>query len=355
MGLITYDRAAETIAPLVQEQPDSPAFKRLLLSAEREAWMSGKWWGMYKEYFIRTVDNYLTLPGDVSTIIGINVDNVPQVVSSRWFQFHKNGPGTLDECKQCCPNCNWSDNVMDMGEVPTFRDLEFEPIAVVSQGCEEAGTQVTISGLGEDCKPVYTFTKKPTHAIPEPANSVCTVRKGDDPVVTTYGESIDVFHDRMSVTRAFWTSVVSITKPVTRTPVDVYAVKKCGEMDLVARLEPHQTSSCLRRYRLPDTCSGTTNGACVHVVAKVAEPQAISGGNQPMITPSMNALTDLVISADFSLNKKNLQQSEAYRAKGIRSLDEQLNEKRGDTVNTIQVVGPEVECHKLYQFGQEYY
>ena len=351
MSAITYERAARDIAADVDLRPESKEIKRLILDAERAAWQSGKWWGMYREFFINAVDNYLTLPSEVGTIIGININNCPAVVASRWFQFHQNGPGTLDECKQNNPNCMWTDRVVDMGEVAVFRDPQFEPVAVVSAGCEEPGTNITVSGHGEDCEPVYNFIKKNNDALIPAANTLCRVKERKDEIVTRYGEDIEVRHDQVTVSQTFWTSIVRIEKPVTRTPVEIYLVKKDGNMDLVARMAPHETSSCLRRYRLPDQCSGCR---AVHVVAKVAEPQDISGGNQPLITPSFDALKNLVISADFAYRKRDLQQAEAYRSRAIRSLDEHLTEKRGDTVGSLQVVGPEVECHDQYQFGQDH-
>ncbi len=65
-----------------------------------------------------------TLPRDVGTVLGINVDGQPTLIRDQWFQYHINGPGIGD-----CSCQGYSD---ELGQFCTYKDPS-EPSYLIAQ------------------------------------------------------------------------------------------------------------------------------------------------------------------------------------------------------------------------------
>ena len=345
---ITYREAADAIHRYVQMNPDSENLRDLLLAADQAIWSSGKWWGLHREFFSRVVSGAFAMPSSLGHIVAINVNDAPVNLRGRFFQFHQNGPGTIDACMRCCEGPVCVDVALDLGECPLFFPIHNEKLYFRSNGAEMPDARVRIDGTDLRGNQVYTYERKVTDR-----NSGTTIfceatveEAFDDTVETIYGERLPIKTNQVTGTCHIWGSVGSVTKSVTRSAVDFFVIRD-NHLVHVLTMQPHEIRSAIRRYRLPSDCRCTS---CVHVIAKVAEPKVIAHDTQPMVAPSMEALRLLAISKDFELNKKKPKQSEEYRLLAIRNLDEHLAETRGYTPTSIQAVGPEFEDQGTYVF-----
>jgi hypothetical protein len=81
---------------------------------------------------------YLTLPRYVDVPVQINISGEPAEMKNKWFEFHLNGPGSNMQVLT-----GWA----DMGEVVTFRDVNF-PIQLIAVPdlTSDNGTVITVFG-----------------------------------------------------------------------------------------------------------------------------------------------------------------------------------------------------------------
>ena len=310
-----------------------------------EIWKQGRYHGMIKEFYVNTkVDEcgrkYITSPNGHNVLLGVNLNTKPTRINNNWFQFHRNGSGSWDSDK------NWKGigGVMDMGPSPVIEQprarneistSENDPvyIAVRSRGIEDAGIVVTINGenrLGEDH---YTFTPiVETPFIRTLKNPIdTTIAKAD----VTYGAQYKLTNKFTLFENVFWSRINSISKPVTRHPVDVYAVHDTGETYLLATLAPHQRNSSYRNYLIPD--DECCNAQCVHALFKMSEPESIEYPTQLMVTDNITALMDMMIGMDYKYYKKDLPNAAIYILSSVRALEDATRENQSNHESQIQV------------------
>jgi hypothetical protein len=355
MPIITVKEAIDLAADKVGKSGSQNRSEILFLldRAQETAWNRGMWWGFYREVKLKVWGDHIVMPQDFGVLYAINVNGRPTIPRNRWYEFHQNGHGSIEDCLGD-KRCNWVRSVVDMGE----QAVPFQPcgkkLHVRSRGCEEAGKFVVVNGRDHNDDEIYTYYAKEEassgsscascdgrcYTKDEVANGAVTEYE------TQYGERIPIKNEKIVETRTYFSHIESITKPVTQSPVDIW-VTDGDSSELLVTMAPHQTTTSFRKYRLPDTCD---NCRCVHVLGKINEPQPLSYDSQPLIIQSRAALINLVISADYEFNKRMPTEADAFLERGLKALDLNLAEKTGPRNLPLQIVTPDLGTREDYEF-----
>ena len=251
--MITYGEAAEAIGRYVGQLPDSQELKELILAAEQAIWSSGKWWGLHREYDIQVIGQTFALPSELGHIVAINVNDSPVDLGGRYYQFHKNGPGTVHDAFRCTDGAKCVQHAIDLGEFPTYRPVEFEKLIIRSHGHEDKGTHVVVNGVDHKGEQVYTYEKKvtdPNTLLQSTCAASAEEAAADDQVSTIYGEKVYLRPDQLTRTCNIFRKVTGISKSPTKTPVDFFIEQtdsngnKC--LVHVLTMQPHEVTSSIR-------------------------------------------------------------------------------------------------------------
>ncbi len=169
-----------------------------------------------------------TLPRDVGTVLGMNVNGRPTLIHDQWFQYHINGPGSLD-----CPPCNTS---YELGQFVTWRDPS-APSYLVAEVTSAADNnkRLRVYALDVDGKKIYT---------PGPN---CTLEEGFL-VPTVFG-----FSGRNPEAPPL-SSIYRVDKETTRDFVRLIAVNASdgSAQTQIGCYEPDETLPSYRRIRVPN-------------------------------------------------------------------------------------------------------
>lgn len=94
-------------------------------------------------------DGHVTLPAEVSVVLGINQGGNPTLMRDQWFQYHANGPGTTAYAAW-----NYTDV---LGEYCTYRDPS-APVALVAEveSPKDSNKPLRVFGWDVDGKRIYT-------------------------------------------------------------------------------------------------------------------------------------------------------------------------------------------------------
>lgn len=351
-------QAAEYIAPFIKSNwpKDRDKLFRILSLVHSRAWKEGKWYGMTREYTVPVLENNtLITPPGYNVLLKINLDAKPTIIRDKYFQFHRNGTGSISEC---CGK-NWCGDVHDLGPEPVLFqpyqipscicDDQTKPciqLAFKSLGCENDDVSITVTGFypnelnpkekGEACpkERVYTYKKETSPGKTE----ICGCRKdtpakeGKKPV---NGATVKP-DENLQLLDLYWGEIESIKKTTSRNPIEVYAVYGDNKVRLIARLEPWQTEAHYRRYHLPDSCSTP----CVHGLFKISQPERILDDSQLMLISDDEALLLLAKGIHMTYYESEDVDGERYILRGIKALDDQLRENASNADIPIQVSGP---------------
>lgn len=354
----TAEKAAKLIAKYVgYKYPDNKEelFEILTLVNDR-IWNEGSWWGMTAEFYVSTRkgpnnENYIVCPPNYDILKAVNVNGNPVLPRDRWFQFHKNGSGTID--KSCG---NWTESVVDLGEYPTINDIfqctnDARPDKILIGATltgEETSTNppklVRVQGEWDRGGEVYTYERESF-----PANKIefLNEEQGFHPV---FGAKIALNNKLRFIENIWWKKITNITKDVTVNPVEVYAIHNDENktLQLIAVMGPHQTYARHRRYLVPDdacikSCNCSNSCSCppvVHGMFKISEPEEIVYDTQTIYTRSREALISLAIGVSEMFNKKKPENSIPFTLNGIKALEDNNRENQSDDIFPIQVTGP---------------
>lgn len=83
----------------------------------------------------------ITLPKDIDTPLAVNIDGRPMFFRNKWFEFHLNGAGSMQET-----GWTWD----DVGQVPIFQDiLQPSTLVAIAQLQNDLGTVIQIFGYDQ--------------------------------------------------------------------------------------------------------------------------------------------------------------------------------------------------------------
>lgn len=174
----------------------------------------------------------ITLPRDVGTVLGINVNAKPTLIQDQWFQYHINGPGS-QSCVPCGPNS------YEMGEVCTFRDIS-QPAYLSAEitSAADNNKKLRVYALDEEGRKIFS---------PGPDGKLYEGFL----VPTIFG-----FSQRAPGIPAA-SRIYRVSKEATRDYVRLFAVNASdgAPQTLIGQYEPDETEARYRRIRVPNKSS----------------------------------------------------------------------------------------------------
>lgn len=94
------------------------------------------------------VDQCISLPREVDTVLALNMNGLPALGKNPLFQFHLNGPGSFDRDIE-----SWT----DVGNFPTYRDLPCPgKLIAFLDSPEDAGKKFQVFGFDDQNRPLRT-------------------------------------------------------------------------------------------------------------------------------------------------------------------------------------------------------
>lgn len=312
--------------------------------ANHEIWKQGRWHGMIKEFYVNTRldsdgNRFITSPNGYNILLGVNLDSRPTRITNHWFQFHRNGNGSVSKGS----GWNFTGSVMDMGkspviEQPRYRSLiesgKQDPVYLLvrSRGQEDEKANVIISGENNG-QTHYSYNNAAKNNIVRSLNN--TNESQIIQVEPKYGVEFKLTNKFLLCDNISWTHITSIQKTITNNPVDVYAVHDSGESYLIATLAPHQRETNYRNYMLPrEQCK---DFQCVHAMFKMSEPDGIEFPTQQMVTDNVTALIDMMMGMDLKYFKKDLNAASIYILSAVKALEDSTRENMSNHQTSIQV------------------
>lgn len=313
---------------------DTEVFKILKMSVNK-AWQEGKWLGMTAEYFCKIhIDAsgipYILAPQSHPILLAYNQDGRPGTIRDPYFSFHRNGNGSVKDS----PGCRWNKDVHDIGYIPTLiqNDLDWScgvMIGVRALGLASEDEKVYIDGDQIDGTQVFTYQKK---EFGNPCG--CAYREDDGSVETIRGVSIPVRSNEFTYFNNIkFSSVRSIVKTNTRTPIEVIAIDKNGKGFLLSRMEPNQKFSRYRKYIVPKGCVGSS----IHGIFKIGQQDDITTYNDPIIISNEEALISFCLGVHHLYHKQDQNLGASYVLNGISVLEKEKREEESPSESPVQV------------------
>lgn len=201
-------------------------------------------------YNFRVYGGTITLPAPYERILYLKVNDTPIPMQSPWFEFVGYGPSLINEA-----NTNGTDG----NQVNGLRGLE----GVLDRDNVLLFRDIPDPSLGE------TYTLRLETQVDESVDSVLPdsviIMGTDDNDVQLRSGSGGVYHDGITFdwvqgsgstqyaeSAQVFKTVTAAIKPVTRMPINVYAVPVGGgDNILVGQWGPNDTKPAYRRYRIP--------------------------------------------------------------------------------------------------------
>ncbi len=251
-------------------------------------------------------DGCVTLPADVGTVLGINNAGYPTLIRDQWFQFHANGPGSLD-----CQPWNYTD---ELGQVCTFKDPS-APVRLVAvvENAADSNSELRVFGWDEDGKRIYTDN---ADGVPQDGFIVPTV----------YGFSIPSPAINTVITR-----IDRIQKQQTNGFVKLIAVDATtlASHTMIGYYLPWETVPSYRRIRVPDR-----DWVRIKYRRKDVE---VRGEIDWINIDNREALLLLLKAVKFRLDNQ-IEQAKAYEMEGMRLLSNEAETLRPPATNNPQII-----------------
>lgn len=325
---------AEKVAPEIQMSypNDQDRIFSYLSLVQNKIWNSGLFHGSTSFFYVN-LDQYgnIITPHGYNVLLGCNVGFRPIRISSQYSLFHANG-----NAEKAILDRNFSQEVTYLGESPVMIQID-DPwlkycnsfISVVGSSCESRKF-TDVSALDVNGNPIYTYikqTKKSSRLVvcgEESVEKYVDVREGVRYSITAKPQC----HKNIIVSR-----ITSIVKDPTLGPVSYY-LHYNGLSKLIARLEPFETRSEYKRYKVSGKCVQNNQ---VLGLFKQSKPLDIVSDSQKFISTNMEAI--ILIAKGFyqKIDKNDSQGGESFIQDGIRALREELRGHRVNTVEQIQV------------------
>jgi len=339
--MITAKYAGEKVAKYISATfPDDKdrVYDTLVLACNR-AWQEGKWLGMTKEFHIKSQidDNgnrYFIAPPGFKTLLAINVDNKKRDLHSGYFQFHKNGNGSIDVRQ----GCNWFQDVLDCGTQPTMVQLNFKlPFKIAFRSTaafEREDASISIQGTTVNNSKFVTYSK--VIAAANSCGCKATAISSDSEVIATLGCNFPITTNFTYIDNVEFKDIASIRKTFTNGDVEIIAIPESGCGFKIADLAPWETFSEYRRYLVPDKCG------CKQVIHGLfkCDPQAdICFDDQLLIIDNVEALISLVKGMYALYDTDESDKASVYISNGIGILEKNKRETEVAENFPVQVDG----------------
>jgi len=343
--------AGSLVAKFIDKQwpIDKESVYEVLRMGCNKAWQEGKWLGMTAEFFVPIhVDGngqkYILAPVTHPILLALNSSCRTMTIRDEMFMFHKNGYGDVKNYPGCC----WNQDVYDLGAIPFYNKNNINFRCGVKIGVRALGTpggceKVWINGSYTDGEKVYSYqnsTLGNTTGCSANLNTIDTISGVEIPVTSG-------FH---YINNVSFSEITSITKTVTRTPIEVIVISCSNEAHKIARLEPNQRFSSYRKYLVPnDLC----HCQCLHGLFKIAQQDKIVNPTDSIMISNEEALIALAKGIHNLYYVEQHDKGMAFIAQGINALEKEKREEESPDEFPIQVDG--TSCHDLAEALKYYH
>ena len=291
-NLSVADARVDLFEYVTPEDQNSTKFLRYLNQTRERVINSGKWKGTtFKVNFNMGTRDYLTLPRDAESLLGLHVNKSIQGIQSRWYEYLVSGP---HELPSPMPNIgsaiDLGDNFVTTVDITTAGKLRFK---IISE--DDADVEVKVYGKSDEFgSDVYSSDG-------------------------TLGETVTLDTDPVDTTADFY-QITSFIKPVTTGVVQVYVVN--GDVEtLLAEYAPGETRPQYRRYRLANTTQVVTGLCKLKYLPLVAE-------DEPVVPANIGALKMGILALVYE-DANDPSSADAYWGRCYNLLTQQLKENRG--------------------------
>lgn len=223
-----------------------PRFVTLLNDAQQQLSEMGKWWGTFKRMRVCILENCITWPRQVATVLGFNVCRYSIPIRNSWYEFQENVVAPGVGCEDCCYDQN---QLLPRNRVQSFRDIPtYGKIRLYSSAVDN-DAQVLLQGVDPNDVPIRTL------------------------VDTDYidGEYVTLAQPYAETTFSFkYPGLSGVQKPITQQRVLAYFVDPVtSDETLMARWEPSEENpDYIRNYlpNVPELCEDDTSENCAPCV-----------------------------------------------------------------------------------------
>lgn len=332
------DEAGKLVAKFVEKQwpNDREDVWDIIRLGVNKAWQDGKWLGMTAEFFVpilKDINNqsYIVAPQSHPILLALNGEFLGMNIRDKHFMFHKNGYGDVRDH----PGCTWNQDVYDIGSTPYLNknNINFADggvrIGVRSIGVAGEDEYVYVNGTYRDGKQVYTYSSSNYGKCVG-----CSVTSEN--IDTINGIRIPITADFNYVDNICFGEISSITKTITRTPVEIIAIDRDNNAYPISYLAPNQRSSKYRKYLVPNDLCGRT---CLHGIFKIAQQEKIVNPSDSIMISNDEALIALAKGIHNMYYKDQQEVGASYILQALSVLDKEKREEESPNEFPIQVVG----------------
>lgn len=328
-------KAGEIISKFIERRwpSDKKEVYEILRLGINKAWSEGKWLGMTKEFYVNVLQdgfgqNYFIAPQSHNVLLAINILGKPTPIRDNYFMFHRNGNGDVKDSA----GCQWNQDIYDLGVLPYVdkNNIISSGIKVGIRSIGHAGQdeKVYINGKYESGNSIYTYKKSDL-------GNCCGCSVKEDSIDVINGIELSVkSNEFVYVNNITLTDITSISKTITRSPIEVIAIDEFNNGHLLARIDPHVTIPKYRKYLVPNSLCGR---ACLHAIFKIGQQETIISDTDWLMISNEEALISLAKSIHNIYYKENHELGASYFLQAITALAKEKKEEEANTEFPIQV------------------
>lgn len=331
------ETAGKLIAPFVDclwPADREKIYQILRLSCNR-AWQEGKWLGMTSEFFLPVIRDhcgqpYIVAPVSHPILLAINMLGRQGItIRDQYFMFHRNGYGDIRNGDQC----QWNQDVYDVEQYVPYvnkNNINFSNgvrVGVRALGPVAEGEKIFINGTYMDGNSVYTYKKN------EGFES-CGCQIDKDQIDTIKGVEIKIENKFNYISNVCFSTISSIVKTPTISPVEVIVIDDSGQPNMISRLEPNQRTSKYRKYLVPEPFCGKD---VIHGLFKMAQQDLITSDTDSIMISNEEALIALAKGINNIYYKEQMDMGAAFIFNAIGILEKEKREEEAPSHSPIQV------------------
>lgn len=321
MNRITLGSIRATIAEVMNVCADSDKIPAKVNEAQERLMAKGKWVGTTVAYRIcaNSSSSCFAWPRQIETIEAWALCSNPGVVRNKWYEFSDQGPGLLKESD------NWFRTLEDKDPVCCFSEIDTNTLTkriyVTTTVPETAGLRILLQGYDQNAQWIRTIDSETGEYVD--------------------GEYVDLVNARTTVN--YFTKLTGVQKPITKGNI-VLSQQEFTTLTVekvLAQYEPDETLPIYRQSFIPGmqningcgcACSDDDEESCtskyITVIAKLRHiPVRLD--TDWLVLGSVGALK-LMVMAILKENRNLFQESMAYEARAIQTLQDELSSFEGD-------------------------
>jgi len=329
------DYAGKLVAKFIDKQypTDRESIFEILRMGVNKAWQEGKWLGMTAEFYVNiqtdsTGQKYFIAPQSHPILLAINGISQGISIRDKYFMFHRNGYGDIRNRD----GCRWSEDVYDLGSTALINTdhIDFSEgviVGVRATGLVGEDEFVNINGTYQDGNQVYTYENAQL-------GNCCGCEIKETAVDVINGIKLKVSNDFHYISNIKFNEITSITKSITKSPVEIILIDHFNTGHRVSRMAPNTRFSKYRKYLVPDNLCGKQ---CLHALFKIGQQEEIISPMDAIMISNDEALISLAKGIHNIYYKEQQEVGANYILQGISILEKEKREEESPDEFPVQV------------------